>query len=224
MYNIGVSTKETTGFRESMSDRIRQVILQRITEGVYLPGHRLVELQIARELGTSQTPVREALRELEALHVVEVRPYCGTRVREVSDAESRDAYRVRGVLEELAGQLAAPRIQCELPTLRAYAEAILAAAQADDVAAYAEHDLPFHRKIVELSGNAVLLRSWEALGFELRTRMFLSRNKAHILDSAQAHFAILAALENGDGTTAGRLLREHSNGFANANGIEDRVD
>ena len=86
---------ESTLERESMSDRIRNAILRRIADGTYLPGHRLVELQLAKEFGTSQGPVREALRELETLQVVETKRYCGSSVREVPLKERQEAYEVR---------------------------------------------------------------------------------------------------------------------------------
>ena len=206
MYNTYVNAQSGTLDRKSMSDQIREVILRRIAEGTYLPGQRLIELQLASEFGTSQAPVREAIRELEALHVVEVKPYCGAKVREISPRERRDAYQVRAVLEQFAGELAAGH---DVRELRSMAEEILEAATNGDVPAYAERDLPFHRRIVELSGNEVLLRKWEDLGFELQTRLHLSRHGDIIPDRALAHFKIVDALERGDGATAGRLLREH---------------
>lgn len=198
-----------------MSDRIRKAILRRIADGVYLPGQRLTEMQIAEEFGTSQAPVREAFRDLETLHVVEAKRYCGTRVREVPLQERRQAYQVRAVLEEFAGRLAADLVQGQVSELRQLAAEIMQAAKEGDVDGYAAKDLPFHRKIVELSQNAVLLRSWDYLGFELQTRVHLSRNREGITTNASAHFAIVDALEKGDGDSAGRLLKAHSLSFVN---------
>src|SRR5262245_30041516 len=66
---------------------------------------RLKELQLAREFDTSQAPVREALRELEATGVIESEPQRGSRVRTVSEKELGEAYQVRAVLEQFAGEL-----------------------------------------------------------------------------------------------------------------------
>ncbi len=90
-----------------MGREIRDVLLRRILEGKYQPGERLVELQLAAEFHTSQGPVREALRELEALRYVETAPHRGTRVRAVSPTEMRDAYRLRALLEREAAIAAA---------------------------------------------------------------------------------------------------------------------
>jgi len=198
-----------------MSDRVRNEILRRIADGVYLPGQRLIELQLAEEFGTSQAPIREALRELETLHVVEAKRYCGARVREVPLRERREAYQVRAVLEEFAAQLAAAQIAGQVDELRQLATEIMQAARKGDVAAYAAKDLPFHRKIMELSGNEVLLRNWDLLGFELQTRIHLSRNRANITRNALAHFEIVDALERGDGDAAGLILRGHAMSFVN---------
>src|SRR5215471_8108324 len=110
--------------RDCMRDQIRRVLVQRILDGYYKPGDRLVELQIARELKTSQGPVREALRELEALRLVESETYRGTRVRAVSAREMEDAGRVRGVLEQTAARWGAAALQRESARLRAALEAI----------------------------------------------------------------------------------------------------
>jgi DNA-binding GntR family transcriptional regulator len=93
--------------RDSMAERVKQELLRRIMSGELPPGARLVELRIAHDLNTSQGPVREALRELEAIELVTTEPYKGSRVREVTQQDIREAYMVRASLEELAGQLAA---------------------------------------------------------------------------------------------------------------------
>jgi len=113
--------------RESLADRVRQVLMERIIDGTYPPATRLVEMQIARELNISQAPVREAFCALEAARLVETEPYRGTRVREVSDRECREAYQVRAVLEELAAQLGATRLREQLvgPLLPLAADGLL---------------------------------------------------------------------------------------------------
>ena len=71
--------------RSCLSDHIRRELARRILDGTLKPGERLVELKIAAEFESSQTPVREALRELESLRLVESSPYRGTRVRDVGE-------------------------------------------------------------------------------------------------------------------------------------------
>ncbi len=106
-----MASKDHALHRDSMADRVKQDLLHRIMSGELSPGTRLIELQIARELNTSQGPVREALCELEGLELVVTEPYKGTRVREVTPQDIREAYMVRAVLENLVGQLAAPHFE-----------------------------------------------------------------------------------------------------------------
>jgi DNA-binding GntR family transcriptional regulator len=83
--------------RFSMRADVKRVLLEKILDGTYKPGQRLVELQIARDLDVSQGPVREALRDLEGLGVVESQHYRGTRVRSISEREIKEALQIRGV-------------------------------------------------------------------------------------------------------------------------------
>ena len=196
--------------RDSVRDQIKRLLLARILDGTYQPGVRLLELTIAHELKVSQGPVREALRELEALRLVESQTYRGTRVRGVNATEMREAYQVRAVLEEMAAQLVGDAFQGKAAALRTEVNALREAAKIRDAEAYASHNLKLHRLIVEASGNAVLLRLWESLDLETRARISLARPSIDMRAAAESHQAIVDALDEGDGRLAGRLLREHA--------------
>jgi len=90
--------------RRPLKDQVRQQILERILKGRYLPGQRLREVALAEELNTSPIPVREALRELESLRIVESEPYKGVRVRQATPNELVEAYELRAVLESYAAE------------------------------------------------------------------------------------------------------------------------
>ncbi|WP_010583040.1 GntR family transcriptional regulator [Schlesneria paludicola] len=197
--------------RQCMSDRIRQVLTSRIFDGTLKAGDRLVELEIAREFDTSQTPVREALRELESLRLVDSVPYRGTRVREIREREMVEAYTVRGALEQLAGELAAPRLLGNVIQIRESLTRIHEAAREGDIEAYARHNMDFHRAIVVASDNNVLIQSWDNLAFEARVRLHLRcRPEPHLADRAREHDPVVDALEAGDGLLAGQFLRAHA--------------
>lgn len=195
--------------RDSMAERVKQDLLRRIMNGELPPGSRLVELQIAKELNTSQGPVREALCELEGLELVVTEPYKGTRVREVTPQDIKEAYMVRATLEELAGQLAATKLKGSVDPLRKIATSIREAARKKDIPGYARHDIDFHRLIVESAANRILLRTWNSLAFEVRLQMWLVRGRIDLISVQQAHWEIIDALEQGDGKKAGTLLRKH---------------
>src|SRR5215218_529685 len=101
----------------SLREQVKELVLERILDGTYQPGDRLVETRIAQELGTSQAPVREALRELESLRFVESEQFRGARVRAVSPEELAEIYPVRAALEEVAGREAAKRLRGKVRAL-----------------------------------------------------------------------------------------------------------
>ena len=105
--------------RTVLREQVKDILLDRIVRGELQPGERLVETRIASELGTSQAPVREALRDLELLRLVESEPFRGARVREFGDAELIEVYPVRAVLEELAAREAAARLGRDVSVLEA---------------------------------------------------------------------------------------------------------
>jgi len=195
--------------RDSMAERVRQELLRRIMSGDLAPGTRLVELEVARDLNTSQGPVREALRQLEGIDLVVTEPYKGTRVRDVTAQDIGEAFMVRASLEELAGQQAAKSLKGRVGELRKEAEAIRKAATQKNIGLYAKHDHNFHRMIVEAAQNRILLRTWNSLAFEVRTQIRLTKGKVNLSQAQETHWEILRALELGNGISAGRLLHKH---------------
>ena len=199
--------------RESTSARLRTLILQRIIDGQYPPGHRLKELLLAREFDTSQAPVREALRELEATGVIESEPHRGSRIRTVSARELSEAYQVVAVLEQLAGELAAGQFSGRETLLQRQADKVRRAYEKGSMQEYARHDLAFHRMIVAAAAIQVLLENWDALHFDIRTRLFLGHSKPSLQSTLDLHDEIVKALVQGKRKLAGRLLRMHSEAF-----------
>ncbi len=195
--------------RTSLRTQIREILLARILNGEYKLGDRLVEMQIAQEFGISQAPVRESLRELEALGFVESKPYRGTRVRAVTKAELTEIYPVRAALEEVAARVAAQRLAGKVEALAAELAAMHRAAEKGDLYEQVQHDVEFHRLIVEASGNRVLQDVWRSLRIEART--LISALKADIggHEIAEMHRPVLEALAEGNAEKAGVLLRKH---------------
>ena len=114
---------------QPISARIRNALLERIVGGAYAPGERLVELQLAREFGTSQGPVREALRDLETAGLVTIRPRRGSFVNDYHARAQHEIYTVRGALEETAMRLAMPRLQDRSAELARHLEGMREAAR-----------------------------------------------------------------------------------------------
>ena len=195
--------------RTMLREQIRELLLERILGGDLRPGDRIVELQIAQELGTSQAPVREALRELQSLGFVEHEPYRGSRVRRISEEEIAEIYPVRAALEELAAQEAASRLDGEVAELEREFGAMRAAADSGDLNDLAAHDATFHRLIVEAAGNQVLLDTWRTLRVEARVVVTVLKTDIDLHELAELHRPLLEALKEGAPDRAGRALRQH---------------
>jgi DNA-binding GntR family transcriptional regulator len=196
--------------RPMLRDQVKDVVLERIARGQYRPGERLVETAIARELGVSQAPVREALRDLDQLGLVVYEPNRGCSVRQVSPAELRDAFPVRAALEALASRLAAPKItEAELAQLDALLEEMVVAARASDPLAQAHANARFHATIVAVAANATLERQWSLLEPFARTYLTSVQADADLEQLAERHRPIVAALRAGDGEVAARVMHDH---------------
>jgi DNA-binding GntR family transcriptional regulator len=192
--------------RTVLREQVKNLLLERILSGHYAPGDRLIETRIAQELGISQAPVREALRELELLRFVESASFRGSWVREVSDEELAEVYPIRAALEEVAGREAAERLGGDVAALEAEIEAM---AKAKDLREQVEHDARFHRLIVEASGNKRLLEIWSSLQVEARTAITAIRTGIDPREAAALHQPIVEALRARNARAAGRELRNH---------------
>lgn len=200
--------------RTVMREQIKELIIQRILDGTYLPGDRVVELQLVHELGVSQAPVREAIRDLEAMRFVESEPYRGARVREVSKQELTESYPVRALLEEYAGQSATPRASDNLyMQLDEQMKKMLKSAKKGDKHGLLVHDARFHELIVEASGNTVLLETWSSLRIESFTLVSVIKSNLDLVAIANTHLSIIDALRQGDPQLTGKVMREHIEHF-----------
>jgi DNA-binding GntR family transcriptional regulator len=195
--------------RSVLGDQIKDRLLQEIMAGRYAPGERIVETRVARELGTSQAPVREALRDLEALGVVEINAFKGARVRHPSTSELLEAYAIRAELESLAARLAMPRMtDADFDELQGCLAEMQEAALAGDAHGGAVADTRFHARVVELSGNRTLGRLWRHLEPLSRTYITIM-SSPNVRRIADLHVPIITALRQGDPERAAAAYHEH---------------
>lgn len=193
--------------------RLKEALLRRILGGHYRPGERLVELRLAAEFATSQGPVREALRELEATGLVTNIPRRGTYVSEVVADGLREIYAVRGALEEQATRQATLRGSCDVAALQASVDAMRAAAVVGDVQGVIEHSVAFHSAIMHAAGNRLLLNIWLSLRIETRTTITMLAEGLDLVEIAGSHQPIVDAIAGGDPERAAREAREHQDYF-----------
>jgi len=212
--STATETNDTTERYQSARDLIRRALLKRISDGVYSPGERLKEMELAHEFEVSQAPVREAFRELESLGVLVSEHYRGTRVREISSQETYNAYQLRGYLEEIAAQLIPmDKLKDEIAAIEALQVAMRKAARSEDADGFARANTQFHRTIVGLATNQTLLKVWDSLEIGMRSRLNLQKNEGKLRSLAEIHQPIVDSLKQGDLKQTGVLLREHTFSF-----------
>ena len=198
----------------TLADRVYRTLREQILQGQYNPGQKLNIDQLARDLGVSNTPIREAMARLERLGLVEMVPYCGPKIKRLNTAQLKDIYDVRIALEELAVRLA---VQSEEPDafkgMAAALEMQERASSGDDPRAVVEADRVFHDALVQASGNSVLLEMLPNLSD--RTRLLLELNtppsdgmdKEAALRALRDHRFIYEALLEGNQEIAVQELR-----------------
>ena len=203
-------TDEAGITRSVLSEQVKGRLLQAILDGRYPPGARIVETRVAKEFGTSQAPVREALRDLEALGVVETAPFKGARVRQPSTEELLEAFEVRAILEGHGAVLATENIGADdLTRLAELTDEMRTAAGEGDPFREATADTEFHRLIMEHSGNATLVRVWGTLEPFLRTYITIVSPGVDRRAVADRHDPIIAALRSQDPTTVQTAFDVH---------------
>jgi DNA-binding GntR family transcriptional regulator len=192
----------------SLREQIREHILEGIVSGRWKPGERIVERRIAVELQVSQTPVREALRELETLRLIESAPNKGVRVRSLTAADLKESYPVRAGLEQVAAELAAERLAADPSALEREVAALRSADAALDGEAQVRHTVAFHHELVRAADNAVLLHAWESLGIEVWTTLSIRWLSPAPRAYAAEHQDIVDAFLRAD-PALGELLKAH---------------
>lgn len=201
---------DTTISRSVLADQVKDHILQGILAGRYPPHSRIVETRIARELGTSQAPVREALRGLEALGVVEILPFRGARVRRPGNEELLEAYAVRFALEALGARLAVPALtDADIAELAGFCDEMRRAAAAGDRHGVAIADASFHGKLISATRNTTLERVWRSLEPFSRTYITLVAPGADATWTANLHGPVLDAVQRRDPDMVVAALRRH---------------
>ncbi len=188
-----------------------ELIRQAILDGRLAPGQRLKEEELARELGISRTPVREALLVLQAEGLVDAAPNRGAAVRVHTAEDLDDLYQLRALLEGHAARRAAMRIDDEVvAALWASCERFEAVAKEGEVADLVRENLFFHNTVLETAGStrlAAMVRKVIELPLVYRSYIWYSPDQRLI--SVHYHRQIARALEARDAERAELLMKEH---------------
>ena len=196
--------------RRVLRDEVRDQLIKAILDGDLAPGDRIVETRIAQQFGVSQTPVREALRDLELFGFIASSPFKGATVRRMSTEDHLLLYPIRAVLEGLAARYAATRIsETAMRRLDTLMTRMQTAAERGDERAQISADFQFHRTIMEASGNWLLLQSWERMQLATTTFLTITRSRHSLRDIASRHAVLIEVLAARDPERAEQEMRRH---------------
>jgi DNA-binding GntR family transcriptional regulator len=186
-----------------------EVLRSSIVDADFKPGQRLYLDQLAERLQMSETPVREALRQLAAEGLVSFLPHRGVMVAEVSADEARDLFAIRQALETLAVRLAIPKLTSgDVRSLQALQRKLVSAAKRDDLAAFQRLNREFHVFLYERAGNQRLYEFLSILWAKIPADMLFVA--PHLKEATVAdHAALLAAIVDRDKERAERLMSDH---------------
>lgn len=197
---------------ESRREKVVQILRSAITSGQLPPGHRLVEFELADQMGTSRAPIREALRQLEQEGLVVSYPYRGTEVLGVSQDEIEEVLvPIRLTLERFAFRRAMPLLTEEdKAELARLIDEMRSAAETGNSEAVADADVQFHELVIVRSGQLHCLQLWRTIQPRVRA-YFLRDAPAHEepVGVAEQHRRLLSALMSGDEELVLASLDEH---------------
>lgn len=202
----------TAGYAISRTDSAAERLRSEILDGRAVPGDLLAESAVARRLGVSRVPVREALFTLEREGLVEFSETGRAYVKQLSPRDFEELFVLRMTLESLAARLAASAIRQDASALL---KNIAATRKARTLSEVTRLDLEFHELILEMSGNLRLLKLWRFIRGELE--MWLARlqrqHRCQKLDTreqtAASHEELVEAFRSQSASACERLNREH---------------
>lgn len=194
-----------------LTDRVYQTLKEAILSLKLPPGEALVEAALAQRLGTSKTPVREALRQLEADGLVVVEQYRGARIRKPTAKSVRDGYELRWLLEPLVVRKVGPRLTAQdLADLRRLLSEAEGALAANDMVEFSRASHLFHSTLAEKEENDLLQSVLRNLADIMRWVSIMAwvQGDTRSMDHSE-HLVILDELERGAFERAAELMAEH---------------
>ena len=195
----------------SLPGLVQRELERMILAGDIVPGSKLNEASLAKALGVSRGPVREAFRALEESGLVRLEKNRGVYVRQIPIEEADDIYELRAVLDDFVGRRVAATASPEaVRELRGDIVRMEKATARNDVDGYLTANLDFHDRLVKLAGNAKLLLTYRRLANELRLFRRATLAQGDTLSvSTREHREIVDQIAAGKVAAAGRALYDH---------------
>lgn len=197
--------------RFSIAEQVYEHLRSSILRGDLAQGTRVIEAQIAKTLGISRAPVREAVNRLLQDGLLESKTHFGPSVIQMTSDKIRYLYDLRAAIESLAiREVVKRRLRLDLTPLRTCVVEMKRRARKKDLAGLVEVELEFHRLLCSLGENPYVIKVSKML--DAQVRMALTIDNAHytnLSDVADEHEPIVNAIESGDAETAAGLIQTH---------------
>lgn len=207
MVLTGITSARRRALHEQAADAIREMIMS----GELADGARLIEADLSARFSISRTPLREALRQLEAEGLVVLHPHRGASVAVMTAAETADLFQVLAELEGLAVRLAVPRIDdVAMRALQRLHDRMIRHKAEDRRRECFEVDQAIHQRLIDIAGNAALASVRVLLMHRARRgryRAFFTQERWD--EAMEEHAALIAAIAARDAEGADALMREH---------------
>jgi GntR family transcriptional regulator, rspAB operon transcriptional repressor len=191
--------------------KVYTYVRDQILSGRIAPNQRLIETKIAQEIGTSRTPVREALHNLEMEGLLRSIPRVGYQVKPISGEEVEEICQIRFLIEDLAARwaLGKDRVRVIKELKKNIAQTIDRVSKGE-IRAFIDLDAQFHEIIARSSGSTRLLELAQTLrGHMLRFRVQSIYQEETVLQAIKGHQGILKAIEKGDSRGITQAIQAH---------------
>jgi len=184
----------------SLSDQVRNILLEALTSGLLRPGDRINEAELARVLGISRNPIREAVSGLAQRGFLVSAPRRGHFLRHFTQQDVDDVFSFRICVESFAIRQGVPLMtQNDHKDLRGIVDRMIVAAQARRLSDLRQEDISLHRRICQLSRNRQTLRAHEGIDTEVQMLIaFVDLDHETPMETALAHLPIVEAMATGD--------------------------
>lgn len=203
--------------RQSLVENAAEQLRLSIEFGRLVPGTRLLETEIADQLGVSRGTLREAFRILENEGIIESIPGRGSYIKALSERDIKELYLLRSILEQEAVRQAAQNIsEIQIDELKIILDKMFTYAKKGDLIEVVSCDLDFHKYIWEIADNHLLKQVLE--GFSLQVKLYLAVQTKLYQDLSSGiadHEVILEAIQDHDCNRAAVLMRSHLESAAN---------
>lgn len=196
--------------KQNISEELVKYIKHQIITGELNPGDRIVETKLARELGVSQTPVREAIRHLHGEGILTIVPNKGPLVRTLDSKDVFEIYSIRSMLEGLAIRLATQHAtDAQIAELESFYEQMKRKLHDDGVVSLLPDSLHIHQTIIEMAGHSRLLNMYQSISFQISLVNRLLGARSSKQKEIDQHAELIEALQRRDPDEAERTMRNH---------------